>query len=85
MLPLGIGKVCQPSPFRRVPRQLLGLALQAGIDIPLNTSGMALSLDAKRYFMKVDAKWYDAGGAKVLHTRNTLDPWVLSAGLAWRF
>jgi len=63
----------------------LGVALQAGIDIPLNASGMALSLDAKRYFMKVDAKWYDASGAKVLHTRNTLDPWVLSAGLAWRF
>ena len=34
----------------------LGVALQAGIDIPLNASGMALSLDAKRYFMKVDAK-----------------------------
>ncbi|QZP07167.1 OmpW family outer membrane protein [Caenibius sp. WL] len=63
----------------------LGVALQAGIDIPLNASGMALSLDAKRYFMKVDAKWYDASGAKVLHTRNTLDPWVLSVGLAWRF
>ncbi len=63
----------------------LGAALQAGIDVPINASGMSVSLDAKRYFMKVDAKWYDADGAKVLHTRNTLDPWVLSAGLAWRF
>lgn len=63
----------------------LGAALQAGIDIPINGSGLAVSLDAKRYFMKVDAKWYDASGTKVLQTKNTLDPWVLSAGLAWRF
>ena len=63
----------------------LGAALQVGIDIPINNSGMAISLDAKRYFMKVDAKWFDESGAKVLHTKNTLDPWVLSAGLGWRF
>ncbi|AZI37638.1 OmpW family protein [Caenibius tardaugens NBRC 16725] len=63
----------------------LGLALQAGVDIPLNNKGMSLSLDAKRYFLKVDSKWYDTTGAKVLETRNKLDPWVLSAGLAWRF
>ena len=63
----------------------VGLALQAGVDIPLNKKGMSLSLDAKRYFLKVDSKWFDATGAKVLETRNKLDPWVLSAGLAWRF
>lgn len=63
----------------------LGAALQAGIDIPINNSGMAISFDAKRYFMKVDAKWFDVSGAKVLQTKNTLDPWVLSAGLAFRF
>ena len=63
----------------------LGFALQAGVDIPISDSGMAISLDAKRYFLKVDAKWYDAAGAKVLETRHDLDPWVLSAGLAWRF
>lgn len=63
----------------------LGAALQAGVDIPVNKSGLSVSLDAKRYFMKVDAKWYDNAGDKVLHTKNKLDPWVLSAGLAWRF
>ncbi len=63
----------------------LGFALQAGVDIPINDSGLGLSLDAKRYFLKVDATWYDSGGAKVLETEHNLDPWVLSAGLAWRF
>lgn len=63
----------------------LGLALQAGVDIPVNDSGMSLSFDAKRYFLKVDATWYDGAGAKVLETKHNLDPWVLSAGLAFRF
>jgi outer membrane protein len=63
----------------------LGFALQAGIDIPVGASGLGVTLDAKRYFLSADAKWYDAGGAKVLHTRQTIDPWILSAGLAWRF
>lgn len=63
----------------------LGFALQAGVDIPINESGFGLSLDAKRYFMSTDSKWYDAAGAKVLETKHNLDPWVLSAGIAWRF
>jgi len=63
----------------------LGFALQAGVDIPINNSGMSISLDAKRYFLNVDAKWYDASGVKMLETKHNLDPWVLSAGLGWRF
>lgn len=62
----------------------IGLALQAGIDVPINDSGLALSLDAKRYFIGTTARWY-ADGAKVIETEHTLDPWVLSAGLALRF
>ena len=62
-----------------------GFALQAGIDIPVNDSGLGISLDAKRYFLSVDAKWHDANRAKVLETKHNLDPWVLSAGLAFRF
>jgi len=62
-----------------------GFALQAGIDIPVNESGLGISLDAKRYFLSVDAKWHDANGAKVLETKHNLDPWVLSAGLAFKF
>jgi outer membrane protein len=62
----------------------LGLALQAGVDVPLNRNGLALSLDAKRYFVNTTARWY-AGGTKVIETEHQLDPWVLSAGLGFRF
>lgn len=62
----------------------LGLALQAGIDVPLGSNGLALSLDAKRYFIGTTARWY-AGGVKVIETEHQLDPWVLSAGLGLRF
>jgi outer membrane protein len=62
----------------------LGLALQAGIDIPVGERGMAVSLDAKRYFVGTTARWY-AGGTKVIETDHNLDPWVVSAGVAFRF
>lgn len=62
----------------------LGLALQAGIDVPLNDRGFALSLDAKRYFIDTTARWY-AGSVKAIETEHQLDPWVLSAGLGLRF
>jgi len=61
-----------------------GFVLQAGVDVPLNANGLALSLDAKRYFVGTTARWY-AGGVKVIETEHDLDPWVLSAGLALRF
>ena len=62
----------------------LGVALQAGIDIPVNDKGLAFSLDAKRYFLRPTATWF-AGTTPVIKTRHTLDPWVLSAGVAFRF
>ena len=62
----------------------LGLALQAGVDVPLNDRGLALSLDAKRYFIDSTARWF-VDGATVLQTKHQLDPWVLSAGVAYRF
>ena len=62
----------------------LGLALQAGVDIPVNQSGLAVTLDAKRYFLRSTARWY-AGTTEVLRTRHQLDPWVVSAGVAYRF
>ncbi|MCB2050188.1 MAG: OmpW family protein [Novosphingobium sp.] len=63
----------------------LGFALQAGIDVPINDSGMSLSLDAKKYWLSADAKWYDNTGTKLLETKHNLDPWVLSAGVGFRF
>jgi outer membrane protein len=62
----------------------LGLALQAGVDVAVNDNGLGLTLDAKRYFVDTTARWY-AGSTLAIQTRHKLDPWVLSAGLAWRF
>lgn len=62
----------------------LGLALQAGVDVPLNDKGLALTFDAKRYFIGTTASWF-VGNTKVIETEHKLDPWVLSAGLAYRF
>jgi len=62
----------------------LGLALQAGVDVPIGGNGFALSLDAKRYFVGTTARWY-AGGTKVIETEHDVDPWVLSGGVAYRF
>ncbi|MFC3213499.1 OmpW/AlkL family protein [Novosphingobium panipatense] len=62
----------------------LGVALQGGIDLALGTKGYGLSLDAKKYFIEPTATFY-ADGAKVLKTRHDLNPWVVSAGLSYRF
>ncbi|GGB51085.1 OmpW/AlkL family protein [Blastomonas aquatica] len=62
----------------------VGAALQAGVDIPVNDKGMFVSVDAKRYFMRPLASWR-ANGVEVLRTRHQLDPWVVSAGIGFRF
>lgn len=63
----------------------LGFALQAGVDIPVNDNGMGISLDAKKYFMNTTLTVKDAAGATVLKTKHELDPWVVSAGVSFRF
>jgi len=62
----------------------LGLALQGGIDFALDDSGLGLSLDAKRYFINTTARFF-AGNALALSTKHELDPWVVSAGISYRF
>lgn len=62
----------------------LGVAVQAGVDIPVNENGMGISLDAKRYWVKTAANYF-VGGAKVLETRHKVDPWVISGGVYFRF
>jgi len=62
----------------------LGVALQAGFDVPVNGNGMGISLDAKKYFMKTTTHFY-AAGTEVLSTDHKLDPWVLSGGVYYRF
>ena len=62
----------------------LGLVLQAGADIAIGDQGLGLTLDAKRYFVDTTARWY-AGDTLVIETEHKLDPWVLSAGVSYRF
>ncbi|WP_427963396.1 OmpW/AlkL family protein [Altererythrobacter sp.] len=75
-IPLGVTKFDLSDEF--------GLALQAGVDIPLNDSGFGLSLDAKRYFIDTKARWY-AGDVLAIETKHKLDPWVISAGVTYSF
>lgn len=62
----------------------LGLVVQGGVDVALADNGFGLSLDAKKYWMKRDASFYE-NGTLALKTRHDLNPWVLSAGLSYRF
>nr|WP_137676428.1 OmpW family outer membrane protein [Parerythrobacter lutipelagi] len=61
-----------------------GFALQAGFDAELNDSGLGISVDAKRYFVDTTARWF-AGNTIAIQTEHQLDPWVVSAGLSYRF
>jgi len=62
-----------------------GVAVQAGVDIPLNDKGFGISLDAKKYFMNTRLHVFNAAGAEVLTTVHKLDPWVVSGGVSYRF
>jgi outer membrane protein len=62
----------------------LGLALQAGFDVPLGDDGFSLSIDVKRYFIDTTARWF-VGNTLAIETEHTLDPWLVSAGIAYRF
>jgi outer membrane protein len=75
-LPLGVTETNLSDEF--------GFALQAGFDVPLGDKGLALSFDAKRYFIDTTARWF-VGNTLAIETEHKLDPWVISAGLAYRF
>lgn len=61
-----------------------GFVLQAGFDLPLNDRGLGFSVDAKRYFVDTTAT-FRAGNAIALQSEHALDPWVVSAGVSYRF
>lgn len=61
-----------------------GLVVQGGIDVPLNDNGLGLTVDAKRYFVDTTAS-FRAGNTVALRTEHSLDPWVISAGISYRF
>jgi len=60
------------------------VALQAGFDVPLNDNGFGFSVDVKRYFIDTTARWF-VGNTLAIETEHKLDPWVISAGVAYRF
>jgi len=62
----------------------LGLALQAGFDVPVGDKGFGFSVDVKRYFIDTTARWF-VGNTLAIETEHKLDPWVISAGIAYRF
>jgi len=75
-LPLGVTDTDLSDEF--------GFALQAGLDVPLGDDGFGLTFDAKRYFIDTTARWY-VGNTLAIETEHKLDPWVLSAGVSYRF
>ncbi|MEO1487898.1 MAG: OmpW family outer membrane protein [Pseudomonadota bacterium] len=76
VIPLGVTETDLSDEF--------GFVLQAGVDIPVGDSGFGVTLDAKRYFIDTTAQWF-AGDTLVIETEHTLDPWIVSAGVAYRF
>ena len=75
-IPLGVTRTTFSDEF--------GLVLQAGLDLPLGENGFGLTVDAKRYFVDTTARWF-AGNTLAIETEHKLDPWVLSAGVSYRF
>ena len=63
----------------------LGLALQAGLDVPVSDKGIGVTFDAKKYFMNTTAHFYTASDVEALETKHSLDPWVVSGGVYFRF
>lgn len=76
VVPLGVTKTTLSDEF--------GLVLQGGMDIAVNDKGLGVTLDAKKYFVDTTARWF-AGETLAIETEHKLDPWVLSAGVAYRF
>lgn len=75
-LPLGVTETNLSDEF--------GVALQAGFDVPLGDQGFGLSVDVKRYFIDTTARWF-VGNTLAIETEHKLDPWVISAGVSYRF
>jgi outer membrane protein len=62
----------------------VGVALQAGFDIPVG-HGYGISLDAKKYLMDTTAHFYAGSLGDALDARLRLNPWIVSAGVSYRF
>ncbi|MDE2442308.1 MAG: OmpW family protein [Betaproteobacteria bacterium] len=63
----------------------VGVVVQGGVDIPLGDKGLGLSLDAKKYWVNTTLHVRNAAGTELLQTEHKIAPWVVSAGVAYRF
>lgn len=75
-LPLGVTDTDLSDEF--------GFVLQAGLSIPIGDDGFGVTFDTKRCFIGTAAPW-NVNDALVTETDHNIDPWVLSAGLSYRF
>jgi outer membrane protein len=76
VVPLGVTRTDLTDEF--------GFVLQAGFDVPVGDKGFGITFDAKRYFIDTTAQWF-VNDTLVIETEHDLDPWVLSAGVSYRF
>jgi len=59
-----------------------GFALQAGLDVSIG-DGWYVNADVKKVWINTDATWQTAAGPVVADV--DLDPWIISAGVGYRF
>lgn len=60
-----------------------GLALQAGVDIPVNDTYFA-NIDVKKVFLSTDVT-VNAGDAGTVGADVDIDPWIIGVGIGRRF
>lgn len=58
----------------------LGLALQAGVDVPLQ-GNWGWNFDVKKIYVDADSKWNNGA----ISGNIGLDPWVIGTGISYRF
>jgi outer membrane protein len=57
-----------------------GLALQAGVDVPLDDR-WSWNLDIKKLYVSADASWNNGA----VNADIDLDPWIVGTGVGYRF
>lgn len=72
---LGVNKLTVDDAF--------GVVLQAGVDVHLG-GGWYANADVKKVFLETDAT-YKAGNVTVARANIDLDPWIVAAGVGYRF